>query len=217
MKPRAAFFDLDGTLLAKPSCERRFFRALWQLDLLGPRQILAAAAFFLLWFWRYGLDTGRKNKAYLSGLEVEAMDAVASYWLRNNLKRLWDREILEQVEICRQAGYQLVLLTGAPAFIANPIARQLGMDDCIATRCRTRDDCFTAGPPLIHPLGKTKLDLAEAWCRTRNISLKDCAAYGDSHQDGHLLGAVGIPVAVNPDRRMVRMATANNWQVVNTV
>ncbi len=216
MKPRAAFFDLDGTLINKPSCERRFFRALWLLDLLGPRQFLAAISFFFLWFWRFGLDTGRKNKAYLSGLEPEAIDAVASYWLRNNLDSMWDREILEQVEICRQAGYQLVLLTGAPEFIAEPIAKRLGMDDCIATRCRIQNDSFTAGPPIVHPLGKAKLDLAEDWCRARNISLADCTAYGDSHQDGHLLGAVATPVAVNPDRRMVRLATANNWQVVNT-
>jgi HAD superfamily phosphoserine phosphatase-like hydrolase len=66
----AAFFDLDGTLLAPPSLERRFFRTLWY-----RREIRAKNCF--LWLKEAfrlmprGLSaTLQGNKMYLRGLQI---------------------------------------------------------------------------------------------------------------------------------------------------
>lgn len=173
-----------------------------------------ALCFYPVWFWRFGLDVGRKNKALYTGLSVQGLHTWGEDWVNGHFENLLDVEIAAQVEICRQSGYQLVLMTGAPECLARPIAQHLRMDDCIATVLAERGGIYRAAPPLRHPLGKDKLRLAQAWCDERRISLNQCAAYGDSHQDRYLLAAVGKAVAVNPDRRMVRLASNQRWQVL---
>lgn len=214
MRPRAAFFDLDGTLIHKPSSELRFLHHLLQQRRLGARQLAAGLAFYPRWFWQYRSDVGRKNKAVWAGLAVEDTAAQARQWVEEHFDQLLDPEIAAHLEQCRQDGYRLVLMTGSPDFLARPFAQQLGIQDCIATRCAASRGRFRAAPPEVHPLAAEKLTLAHRWCREHDVRLRDCTAYGDSHQDYDLLRAVGVAVAVNPDRRMTRLAADHNWQVL---
>lgn len=213
---RAAFFDLDGTLLRKPSSEIRFLLFLWRRNYIGLRQILAGLTYYPLWILRHGREVGRKNKAFLAGLSHTELQDLANQWVQQNLALLLDPIIVAQVEYCREAGYRLVLMTGSPDFLAKPIAQRLGIEDCISTLCHLKGDRLTAFPPTQHPFSREKVELAAAWCAEHSVDLKDCTAYGDSRQDYHLLNAVGKPVAVNPDRRMFRMAARRNWQVLDT-
>src|SRR5882724_7833441 len=75
----AAFFDVDGTLLAKPSLERRFFR-----DLRWRGKIPATN--YLRWIvetLRLGLPDVRRsaqgNKMYLRGISAETLSASAPH------------------------------------------------------------------------------------------------------------------------------------------
>jgi len=216
MTRKAAFFDLDGTLLVKPSSELRFLKYLYHQDYIRFEQIASGLLFYPAWVWRFGRDVGRKNKAFYHGLQAAKMEALATQWIDEYFHRLIDGEIVAQVELCRQEKYHLVLLTGAPEFLARPIAQQLRMDHVIATRLATHNGRFTAAPPLCHPLGIDKRQLAHSWCEERRVDLADCAAYGDSHQDSYLLQAVDKAVAVNPDRRLERLAANQRWLVLNT-
>src|SRR4029453_19228255 len=47
------------------------------------------------------------------------------------------------------------------------------------------------------------------------VALGDSWAYSDSYYDAPLLGAVGHPVAVNPDPRMLGVALVRRWPVVH--
>ena len=46
------------------------------------------------------------------------------------------------------------------------------------------------------------------------LDLAACTAYSDSHTDLPFLEAVGIPVAVNPDRELRRIARERGWPVL---
>jgi HAD superfamily hydrolase (TIGR01490 family) len=213
---RAAFFDLDGTLTAKPSCELRFLHYLWRHGRLGPRQFAAGFGFYPRWLFRYGAAVGRKNKAFLTGLAVAEVDAWALCWVNTEFEPLLNSAVVAQLQDCRQTGYQVVLLTGALECLARPIAERLALHDCIATRCASAGGYYLPAPPPQHPLGPAKLALASAWCREHGAELADCAAYGDSLQDRHLLEAVGLAVAVNPDRGMSHLAASRHWRVLST-
>jgi phosphoserine phosphatase len=65
--------------------------------------------------------------------------------------------------------------------------------------------CFGAG----------KLRLARAFAEGRGVSLADCTFYTDSYSDLPMLEAVGRPVAVNPDRRLLRRAERAGWPVLD--
>jgi phosphoserine phosphatase len=75
----AAFFDIDGTLLAKPSLERRFFWALRRRGKIPARNYFAWLAETL----RLGLRSPRDlraivqtNKSYLRGVHAEILSRV---------------------------------------------------------------------------------------------------------------------------------------------
>ena len=56
----------------------------------------------------------------------------------------------------------------------------------------------------------------QEWADEHDVSLPDWYAYSDSYYDVPLLSAVGHPVAVNPDPRlMVRAALLRRWPIVN--
>ncbi|MCC6302911.1 MAG: HAD-IB family phosphatase [Gammaproteobacteria bacterium] len=210
---RLILVDLDGTLLDPPSSERRFIRHLAGQRVLGARQWLAAGGFFLRWTPRFGRAVGRKNKAYLSGLAASEVARAAQAFVAAELLPRLRPVMLERLRRHAAAGDALVLLTGAPGFIAAPVARHIGARWCAAEPV-LREGRYTARPPRRHPLGAEKLALAGALARAARVDLRQCVAYADSGDDIPLLRAVGRAVAVAPDRRLAREAIRRGWEVL---
>lgn len=205
-----AFFDLDGTLISGPASETRLLSLLLREGLIGPEQAWAVARFVLRWQAVYGRSTLVKNKAYLSGLAVTEVTALARL-----LTLPLRRTILDRLDGHRRDGHEIVLLTAAPDFIAQPLAEKLGCIHCIATQCASADGRFTADPPLRHPFSEDKRRLAAAFAALRGVPLDRCAAYGDAWHDMPLLKAVGQAVAVHPDPLLARHARRHGWDIIN--
>lgn len=210
---RLVLIDLDGTLLDPPSSERRFIRHLARAGVLGPRQWLSAGLFFLRWAPRFRRAVGRKNKAYLSALDASRVERIARVFVTAELLPRLRPAILERLRRHVAAGDALVLLTGAPDFIAAPLARHLGAR-CCATVPVLRAGRYTAQPPRRHPLGAAKLVLARALARAVRTDLHRSVAYADSGDDIPLLRAVGRAIAVSPDRRLAREAVRRGWEIL---
>lgn len=206
-----ALFDLDGTLLPLPSAERRFLRWLLRRGRLGPYQFSAAAGFALARVPQYGGQVWKKNKAYLAGLRVADVAQWGATFARDELVPRLRSSLTRRVAEHARAGDRCVLLTGAPDFLAQPLARELGMDECIATRCAQRDGRYLAAPAALHPFGEEKPRLARALCAQIGIALADATAYADSRDDLALLLAVGRAVPVTPDADLAAVARRRGW------
>jgi phosphoserine phosphatase len=111
-------------------------------------------------------------------------------------------------------GDTVVLLSGTLDPIARALAGHLGVRHVCATICSERHGVYLAQPPETHPFGAAKLSLARQLAKELDADLAHAAAYGDSAQDRFLLGAVGEPVAVSPDRALLETALANDWEVI---
>lgn len=207
-----AIFDLDGTLVPRPSAELRLLRWLVREGLLGPRQLAAGLAFGLR-----ALASGgslRSNKAYLVGLEVAEVERAAERFVDGTLLALIRPGIAARLRAHQAEGVPVLLLTGSLDFVARPLCRRLGVAHWIATECAASGGRFSAAPPRVHPRGQAKLELARAFCAARGLRLGEAIAYGDSAEDTWLLGAVGRAVAVHPDPRLARVARARDWSIV---
>lgn len=208
------FMDVDGTLVKGTSCERLFLPYLSQHGLFGPRQLAAFALFTARWFCRDREDILKVNKAYLAGLPVDRVEQAARDFTRQVLLRAIDEDIAARIKAHIAAGDRVVLLTGAPDFIAREIAPAVGAADVIASVCATRDCRFTGGRPIIHPLGADKLRLAEAYCKKHGSDIQYAAAYADHYSDRFLLERAGRAVAVRPDRKLRALAQRRNWEII---
>lgn len=217
---RAVFFDVDGTLVEKPSLERRYFRALRHEGKFSVRNGFA----WLVELARLAPDglthALQGNKAYLrairsTGLRADRAGDDASFF----------PEAVECVARHARNGERLVLVTGAPEFLAKAVAQRLRGElqkrdlspeiNVCATRIEERNGRWTGrvlGPPMF---GEAKAVAVWWYAEKWKLNLADCSAYGDGALDEWMLASVGKPVAVNPDSGLRRTARRQGWEIVN--
>jgi phosphoserine phosphatase len=99
--------DLDGTLLAGATSERRFVAQLLATRRLGPSQAASALSFALRRWPEYGLRTFKKNKAYLAGLPAAEVAGLAQAFARESLVPQLRAPLLQRLERHRQSGDQI--------------------------------------------------------------------------------------------------------------
>jgi len=113
----------------------------------------------------------------------------------------------------REAGRKLVLTTTTPVDLISPFASLLGFDHVLATRYARSDGRYTGGIEGDFVWSAGKLAAVRRWGADTQVELATSHAYSDSIFDLPLLGAVGHPHAVNPDRRLRVVARLRRWPV----
>ncbi len=113
----------------------------------------------------------------------------------------------------RADGRLLVLATTSPVDLVAPFAELAGFDDVVGTRYARRDGRYSGGIDGDFAWASGKLAAVRRWAGQAGVDLAQSHAYSDSIFDTPLLGAVGHPHAVNPDRRLRVLARLRHWPV----
>jgi HAD superfamily hydrolase (TIGR01490 family) len=216
---QAAFFDVDGMLVEKPSLERRYFRALRREGKFSLRNAFAWLGEAARLAPQGVTHVLQGNKAYLR--------AIRSTGLRAN--RAGDHapffpEALECVARHAVKGERIVLVTGTLEFLAEGIATRLRAElakrslsaeiHVCATQLEEKDGRWTGrvlGPPMF---GEAKAIAVWWYAEKWKLHLAECSAYGDGALDEWMLASVGKPVAVNPDGGLRAAAKRRCWEIV---
>jgi putative phosphoserine phosphatase/1-acylglycerol-3-phosphate O-acyltransferase len=214
----AAFFDLDRTLLAGSSGPV-FSEALRKAGIVGARSVpgeqLLYKLFNVIGETLPSMALARQAASLAKGRRQSAVQAAAQDAAKVLVRRIqpFAHGLLDEH---RAAGRALVLATTTPHDLVDPLARLLGFDAVVATRYRVRPDGTYDGTlegPFVWSAGK--LTAVRSWARTHDVDLRESWFYSDSVYDAPLLMAVGHPVVVNPDPRMVLLATLRRWPTVH--
>lgn len=224
----AAFFDLDGTLVPGPTLERRLMRFLYWRREWSPLN-------FAWWVLRYlkvcalpsslpGDDrwvlATHRNKTYWKNVRVAA---AAEFGMRGAGIDFF-HEGIERVRWHASQGHKIFLVSGTLELLAQFAAEDLrrilgaaaaqeGIGVC-ATRLAEDAGGWTGevrGPAI---WGKGKARAIEELEREHRIDLAHSFAYANSVNDCAMLAKVGHPTAVNPGRRLRRIAKAHEWPIV---
>lgn len=209
-----AVFDIDGTLVAGPSTEKRLFVHLLRHGWLKPGQLAAFLRFGVAAMPAYGWQAWKKDKAYLAGLPCDEVAALVAEWVRQSATDWWFPPAVERLCRHQQAGDSVVLLTGTPQFMADALARELGVARAIGTECASAGGRFLAAAPLRHPFDAGKLALVRALCAELATPASEVFAYADSGHDLPLLRHAGRAVAVRPDRALRAAAQSAGWEIL---
>lgn len=209
-----AVFDVDGTLVSGRSTEKRFMTWLFRRGHLGPVQMLSMLWFILRWFPRFGRHVFKKNKAYLNRLPVSLVAQEAREFVASVPDDLWIGPALAELEMHKQRGDAVVLLSGTLQPIVECLSARLGANGCLGTECVVERGCFTASPPSRHPFHDEKADLLTSVCETYRVAAGEVYAYADSAFDIPLLSKVGYPVAICPDGKLQAWAASHNHRAL---
>ena len=210
-------FDMDGCLLQTDSQLRLMRRLLFRERISKKRSlgIIKAGLSYSL---------GRSSNRQLKERTARAFEG----WPRERLQALFRRlcveelqprfhpRLFERLEWHRAKGDQLILLSAsfqgvvervaAAASIPRAEGVPLAFDEeehCLGSLAGT---VFYGQEKLRHAVeisDELGLDLGEAW------------AYGDSHSDAALLGAVAHPIAVQPSRGLRALALRRGCEIIS--
>jgi HAD superfamily hydrolase (TIGR01490 family) len=210
----AAFFDLDNTIVPGPAIEHRYFRMLWRQGLVGPRDLVHSAAVLLRNIPPLSFDPLRRFKAYLAEKPIAAVEASAQNFFWEHVCPRISEQARLAIEEHRAQGHQLVLLTGSPEFIVEPLATYLKIDQVVAGRLERADETFTGHMLEPYPYRHGKRLAAERLAAEQDLDLGASFMYGDSPGDLPILETVGHPRVVNPIRGMHRIARQRGWPIL---
>ncbi len=218
---RAAFFDVDGTLIGTNIVHAFAFYAMNQGTIAGTAWKTAKTILSIPVFWA----TDRVNRkvfnelfySYYEGQSEDRLETLAQELFEDVLRPGIFKGTSRLIEEARRAGCRIVLVTGALDFTVRHLAAHLGADDLIANRMRFVQGVATGRvvPPIIE--GAHKALVIRDYCVKEGLALEKSFAYSDSFSDYPMLAVVGHPAAVNPDARLARVARAYEWPIIRTV
>ncbi len=209
-----AIFDLDGTLIAGTSAERLFVPFLARRGALGPRQWIPFLSELLPLPLVGRTRAMRRNKRYLTGLEIGEVERLTRDFLITTLRARYHEGTIARLRRLREEGKVVCLLTGAPDFLADAVAEDLGIAVASGTRLDTRDGRYTgrlAGP---HWFGPAKVEGVRELAREHDLDLDRSFGFADHVQDIPFLGCFGHPVAVDPHPGLREHAEAHGWEIL---
>ena len=213
----AAFFDLDRTLLRRSSA----------LALAGPfrrrglitRTALVRAAFWQALFVARGASAEAVRRAaeeglgVLRGLTPDELRGIVADALEPVLRPLVYDEPVALARQHRDRGEPVYIVSAALQEIVDELARDLGFDGALGTVAEVVGGMYTGRTLRALHAGEKARAVRELAGRD-GLDLAASTAYSDSYTDLPFLEAVGRPVAVNPDRRLRRVASERGWPVL---
>jgi HAD superfamily hydrolase (TIGR01490 family) len=146
----------------------------------------------------------------LSGFSVAEMQSLVGDAMEPVLRPLVYAEPLRLVQHHRERGERVYVVSATLQEIVEHIAVDLGFDGAIGSTCEVVDGVYT-GRSLRAAHGEGKARALRELAAADGLDLAASTAYSDSYSDLPFLEAVGHPVAVNPDRKLRRVARARGW------
>ena len=149
LRPTAAFFDLDKTIIAKSST-LAFSKSFQAGGLISRRAMLRSAyAQFVYLVGGADHDQMEKMRMFMSqlcaGWDVATVREIVADTLHNIVDPLVYDEAVSLIEEHRLAGRDIVIVSTSGAEVVGPIGEMLGADRVIATRMEIADGKYTGG------------------------------------------------------------------------
>jgi putative phosphoserine phosphatase/1-acylglycerol-3-phosphate O-acyltransferase len=210
-----AFYDLDHTILDGNSATHLVQEARSR-GVMSNKQFRHALWLSILYKLRIGEPTEMINRmlSWLQGLDEEFIMQLSKEIFEQVIKNTIRSEILETIREHRANNAAVVLLSSATTPICEPVSQFLQMDDIICTQLESKNGILTGRTIGKLVYGPEKRARMIQYCEKQGFAPNDAWYYGDSFTDRHVMEAVGHPVAVYPDNRLMRYAKRNSWAIL---
>lgn len=210
-----AFYDLDHTLL-KGNSATFLVQEARQRGVMTEGQYRQALWLSILYKLNIGDPIRMINRmlSWLRGLKEESIMHLSREIFDLIIKDTIRPEILETIREHRANNGGVVLLSSASTPICLPVSQHLGLDEMICTRLESKDGILTGRTlgKLVYGVEK-KVRMLD-FCREKKLEPMDAWYYGDSYTDRYVMEAVGNPVVVSPDKKLLKIARQKQWPIL---
>ena len=206
-------FDLDDTLLSG-DCEREWITFLTSKGLMNDSS--AELDRFDLDYRKGILDFEEYStfvQKPIMGLTREELDNLIEEFIQKNIHDLTDnltKDLLNEASFADK----VLIASGSHDFLVKGFADFFKIDSSIGTPVELKNNIFTgqlSGEPTF---SDGKVRAVEKWCNINDIEVKDSIFYSDSINDLPMFEVCGVPVAVNPDEKLKKIAKERAFKVI---
>lgn len=207
------FFDLDRTLV-KANITKKFFISFF----LDHRSEFLKKAFFnsplILDYVLHPeeLDTAHKLIVEMICDEYDSVKKFSDKFIFDIFSKELFMPVYEDLKTAFHCGKRVVILSAAPNFIIDPISKSLGIKEAYGSVYEKDENKSLKLKSVLS--GREKASIALNIMQKANVEKKNVTVYSDSFQDLELLCLAGVPVAVNPDKKLERIAKEENWRII---
>lgn len=164
------------------------------------------------------LDIEKAAEQAGKGIRGQSEDDVAAFaerWYQEVIRPYLVPMLCDRLREHQCHGDVVALLSSTTAYLAEPIARDLGVEHILVTRLEIEDGRFTgrAVSPICY--GEGKVHWAKSFAAQQGLPLEDSYFYTDSVTDLPVLEVVGNPRVVAPDRLLRRQARRRGWPIID--
>jgi HAD superfamily hydrolase (TIGR01490 family) len=208
-------FDLDKTLLNVNS-SYAFSKFLYAQGVFSLKDRLYSIYTFLRFYLTgTSLDAlhQRVFRSLFKGRFLSDFENQVEPFLNEAFDSIINKKAIDCLERAQASQHAVILLSSSPSFLVGPIAKRLKISDWFSTEYQTDKEgrfchisCLMNGSEKADRLNRTASDL--------NIPLHQTIAYSDSYEDIPFLSLAGTPIAVNPDKKLLRISRKKNWKIL---
>jgi len=215
---RLALFDLDNTLLAGDS-DFEWAQFLIEKEVLDREVYEARNRNFYEAYKAGTLDIHEFLDFQLKPLSRHPrrqLDQWHAEFMHRKILPIITQKARDLVESHREDAR--VVITATNRFVTAPIARELGIENLIATEPEEVGGEFTGRVKGVPSFRDGKVERLRNWMAERGIdwgSVGETWFYSDSLNDLPLLSIVSHPVAVDPDETLKEHALRHDWRVIS--
>ncbi len=191
---KAAFFDLDGTLIKY----RSMLSFLDYISIHTPQKINGIDEFILSIKERMIHEVPRKqlNREYFrifSGLSKFKLEAMAVEWSKHFVRNeeVFKHDIVKMLKQHKDDGYLIVVVSGSFKALIDEVLKQLPIDDVLCSRPEIIQDKYTGEISGVPCIGEGKKFYMLEYAAKNRIDLASSWAYGDDPTDQFMMDIVG--------------------------
>ena len=215
-KRSCAFLDVDGTLLKGFIIQSfpRFLADNGFIDVTYPDRIDQIVSDYHSGRASYRAVAEAIPSLYASALKGRAVNDVKKSanrfmkaYLPEHLFHFTEslvRRVSEIVDVT-------ITISGSPLEVVEEL-KVWGFDKIFGSIFEERLGVYTGGVLTNLILGEEKAKFAMKICKEMGIDLSKSLAFGDTDQDEPLLRMVGLPVAVNPNKKLQEICALQDWR-----
>jgi HAD superfamily hydrolase (TIGR01490 family) len=213
-----AFFDFDRTIISENS-GKVLIRHAYKKGLLPRRYVIWGMYLSLL--YKYGLKDPviiiTTITKWLKGVTETALSELSEEIFETRLKKSIRPEIESRINFHKSNGALVVILSSSLYPVCKAAADHLKMDGIICSKLETRNGIYTGHPDGSFCFDEEKVNRITEFCKINGTTAGTAWYYGDSVADLPALKLVGNPVCIDPDKKLLKTATENGWEIITCI
>ena len=209
MENIGAFFDIDGTIF-RGSLLNSNFQKLVRHEIIDERiwhdQVKEP---YLSWKNRrsdYDSYLHILSKLYLENL-IGVDKRYLSFLARQTIEDQYDsvyRYSRERLRWHKENGHKIFFISGSPDFLVKEMAKKYEVTDYRGTDYLADENNKLTGKINRMWNSESKYIVVNEFVHQYNIDLSKSYAYGDTNGDCSMLKLVGKPIAINPNKELIK-------------